>query len=310
MSFYNLSEYVKYGLFLQDIKANNPYDIILFERKFDSDLDFSKFNIKFLNQDNDSFVRQINDCVDKYDNVLLILEESNSYDVLWSIKFKANMTIINLYVGISWFGNKNKLDSNDIGYLLNLWFDVYEPWDSNNFLKILSSDGPKYIRLNNNDLPQNLLYFEEFAIIDQNLLDLKDILPLVNNGYNWFDGTVLVTWSLLANTIQALRISMDHYGNSFDLFCISKLNFELSNELIDSLKKNDLVILVIDQSYPNWFQDFIKSKFKEWGYQSTRIKFIYPEYEKLNTILEEYKLEQVWLDWLAIANNIHNIVKS
>ncbi len=310
MSFYNLSEYVKYGLFLQDIKDNNPYDIILFERKFDSDLDFSKFNIKFLNQDNDSFVRQINDCVDKYDKVLLVLQESNSYDVLWSIKFKSNLTIINLYVGISWFGNKNKLDSNDIWYLLTLGLDVYEPWDSNNFIKILSGDNPKYIRLSNNDLPQNLLYFEEFAIIDQNLLDLKEILPLVNNGYNWFDGIVLVSWSLLASAIQALRISMDHYGNSFDLFCISKLNLELSDELVASLKKNDLIIFIVDQSYPNGFQDIVKSKFKEWGYQSTRIKFIYPEYQKLNTILEEYKLEQVWLDWLAIANNIHNIVKS
>ena len=223
-------------MFLQDIKDNNPYDVILFERKFDSDLDFSKFNIKFLDQDNDSFTRQVNDCIDKYSKVLLILEESNTYDVLWSIKSKSNLTIINLYVGISWFGNKNKLESNDIWYLLSLWLDVYDPWDSDNFIKILSGDNPKYIRLSNNDLPQNLLYFEEFAIIDQNLLDLKDILPLINNGYNWFDGIVLVSWSLLASTIQALRISMDHYGNSFDLFCISKLNLELSDELIASLK--------------------------------------------------------------------------
>jgi hypothetical protein len=51
MSFYNLSHYVKYGLFLQDLKDNNPYDAIVFERKFYSDLDFSRLNIKFLDQD-------------------------------------------------------------------------------------------------------------------------------------------------------------------------------------------------------------------------------------------------------------------
>ena len=82
MSFYNLSSYVKYGLFLQDIRDNNPYDLIVFERKFHSDLDILKFNIKFLDQDSDSFSKQLNTYLDSYSNVLLILDESNSYDVL------------------------------------------------------------------------------------------------------------------------------------------------------------------------------------------------------------------------------------
>jgi hypothetical protein len=82
MSFYNLSSYVKYGLFLQDIRDNNPYDVIVFERKFQSDLDISKFNIKFLDQDTDSFSKQINNYLDNYSDVLLVLDESNSYDAL------------------------------------------------------------------------------------------------------------------------------------------------------------------------------------------------------------------------------------
>jgi hypothetical protein len=82
MSFYNLSSYVKYGLFLQDIRDNNPYDLIVFERKFQSDLDIFKLNIKFLDQDSDSFSKQINTYLDDYSNILLILDESNSYDAL------------------------------------------------------------------------------------------------------------------------------------------------------------------------------------------------------------------------------------
>lgn len=310
MSFYNLSSYVKYGLFLQDIKDNNPYDIIIFERKFESDLDIVKFNIKFLDQDSDSFSQQINTCLDKYSNVLLILDESNSYDTITSLQLKQNLTIINLHVGVSWLGNKSKLDWNDISHLFELWFDVYEPRDMNNFIKILSAQWNKYLRLNNNDLPQNLMYFEDFAIIDQKILESKDILSLVNNWFSWFDGVVLVSWSLLANAIQALRISSENNWSSFDLFCMSNLNIELKWDLLDSLQKYWLLIIIIDQSYPNWYQDFIKSKFKDKWYEAIRVKFIYPEYDKLNTVMEEYKFEQVWLDGLSIANKIQNIIKS
>ncbi len=310
MSFYNLSSYVKYGLFLQDIRDNNPYDVIVFERKFQSDLDISKFNIKFLDQDTDSFSKQINNYLDNYSDVLLVLDESNSYDALWWLQLKWNLTIINLHVGISWLGNKNKLDWNDISYLLNLWFEVYEPRDMNNFVKILLTQWNKYLRLNNNDLPQNLMYFKDFAIIDQKVLESKNMLSLVNNGFSGFDWAVLVSWSLLENAIQALRISSENNWYSFDLFCMSNLDVNLENDLVESLKKHWFLIIIVDQSYPNWYQDYIRLKFKEKWYESIRIKFIYPEYDKLNTVMEEYKFEQVWLDWLSLANKIQNIMKS
>jgi len=67
---------------MQDMIDDNPYDLILFERKFESDLDFLKFNIKFLDQDNDNFSKQINHYINNYSNVLLVLDESNSHDVL------------------------------------------------------------------------------------------------------------------------------------------------------------------------------------------------------------------------------------
>jgi hypothetical protein len=54
----------------------------------------------------------------------------------------------------------------------------------NNFSKILIEKGNKYIRLNNNDLPQNLVYFEDFAVIDQNILDARDIISFVNMGFS------------------------------------------------------------------------------------------------------------------------------
>jgi hypothetical protein len=248
--------------------------------------------------------------LDDYSNILLILDESNSYDALWWLQIKWNLSIINLHVGISWLWNKNKLDWNDISYLLNLWFNVYEPRDMHNFLKIILSEWNKYLRLNNNDLPQNLMYFEDFAIVDQKIFESKDMLSLVSSWFSWFDGAVLVGWSLLASAIQALRILSENNGQSFDLFCMSNLDFELQNDLIDSLKKHWLLIIIVDQSYPNWYQEYIRSKLKEKWYESIRIKFIYPEYDKLNTVMEEYKFEQVWLDGITIANKINNIMKS
>lgn len=310
MNFYNLSSYVKYGLFMQDMIDDNPYDLILFERKFESDLDFLKFNIKFLDQDNDNFSKQINHYINNYSNVLLVLDESNSHDVLWWLELKWNLTIINLHVGISWLWHKNTLEGNDISYLLGMWFDVYEPWDMNNFLKMLLRDWNKYIRLNDNDLPQNLVYVQDFAIVDQKLLEVKDLLSLVNNWFNGFDWTLLVSGSLLAISIQALRILSDNNWYAFDLFCMNKLDVEMQDDFVDSFSKRGLLIIVVDQSYPNWYQEYIKSKLKKHWYESTRIKFIYPEYDKLNTLMDEYKFEQVWLDWLSVANKIHNIIKS
>ena len=91
---------------------------------------------------------------------------------------------------------------------------------------------------------------------------------------------------------------------------MSNLDIDLQADLVDSFTKRGLLIIVIDQSYPNWYQEYIKLKFKEKWYESTRIKFIYPEYDKLNTLMDEYKFEQVWLDGLALANKIGNIIKS
>jgi hypothetical protein len=106
-----------------------------------------------------------------------------------------------------------------------------------------------------------------------------------------------------------LRISSEHNWYSFDLFCMSNLDIELHDDLLESLKKHWLLIIVVDQSYPNWYQDYVKSKFKSKWYESVRIKFIYPEYDKLNTVMEEYKFEQAWMDGLSIANKIQNIIK-
>ncbi len=262
-----------------------------------------------MDQDTDSFSTQMNSYLNNYSNVLLILDESNSHDALSGLQPKWNLTIINLHVGISWLGNKNKIDWNDISYLLSLWFEVYEPRDMHNFIKILSTEWNKYLRLNDNDLPQNLMYFEDFAIVDQKIFEAKSLLSLVNNWFSWFDWAVLVSWSLLASAIQALRISSEHNWYSFDLFCMSNLDIELHDDLLESLKKHWLLIIVVDQSYPNWYQDYVKSKFKSKWYESVRIKFIYPEYDKLNTVMEEYKFEQAWMDGLSIANKIQNIIK-
>ncbi|MCF7834634.1 hypothetical protein K9M48_01065 [Candidatus Gracilibacteria bacterium] len=310
MGFYNLSSYIKNGLFLQDIRNDNFYKLIIFEKKIDLIPDALSFDVKFLTDSSENFVKQISSYMDQYENVLLILDESYSGEIheLMQIK-KGNISIVNLNTGVAGLGNKSKMDIDDIHNFLSLGFEVYDPRDLQNLLGILSKENNKYIRLNHNNLAQDIMYLEDFAIIDKDLVGSKDILSFVNNGFSGLQGTVISSGGLVLNVLQALQI-LQANGCTLDYFAVSNLDFKIEGELWESVRRNELVVMIFDQIFPSSYSEFLKDKFKKIGMGGVRIKFIYPEYDKLNTVLEDYKFEQAGLDSSALVKKINNIIKS
>lgn len=310
MGFYNLSSYIKNWLFLQDIRNDNFYKLIIFEKKIDLIPDALSFDVKFLTDSSENFVKQISSYMDQYENVLLILDESYSWEIheLMQIK-KWNISIVNLNTWVAWLGNKSKMDIDDIHNFLSLWFEVYDPRDLQNLLWILSKENNKYIRLNHNNLAQDIMYLEDFAIIDKDLVWSKDILSFVNNGFSGLQWTVISSWWLVLNVLQALQI-LQANGCTLDYFAVSNLDFKIEWELWESVRRNELVVMIFDQIFPSSYSEFLKDKFKKIWMGWVRIKFIYPEYDKLNTVLEDYKFEQAWLDSSALVKKINNIIKS
>lgn len=310
MWFYNLSSYVKNWLFLQDIKNNSNYKLVVFENKIDFIPEYLWFDIKFLLDSDENFIKQINGFIKDYDNVLLVLDQSHSWEINDFLQLQNwKISILNLNTWIASIWNKSKIDFDDIYKFLSLWFEVYDPWDLQNLFHVLSKDANKYIRLNHNVLPDNIMYFEDFAIIDKDLLWSKDILSFVNNWFAWLQWTVISLWWLVPNVLQALQILQSN-ACTLDFFAISNLDFEIKWEILDSLSRNELAIFIIDQNFPNLYSDFLKDKLKKVWLDSVRVKFIYPEYDNLNTILDDYKFEEVWFDWVNLAKKINNIVKA
>ena len=95
--------------------------------------------------------------VDITKKTLFILDKlllDNVFDVLWKID---NFAVIDMNFGITWYGKKIWYTKKIVHELLDLWIEIYEPYDLLGFLIELSwNDWKKYFRVTNFDLPENI----------------------------------------------------------------------------------------------------------------------------------------------------------
>lgn len=302
MNIVNLYEYISNWAFLENIRENNPFDVIITDEGCNIESDYAKV-IK-LEDIKESNIQWALAHYTQDNNVLLVLTSLTVDHIYPLLKTpNINLTIINLWVGITGFSSKSYPEINDITPLLNFGYKVYEPADLVGFIKLLTTEGNKYFRVTQFGLPGKI---DDGCECDHKCDDCeKDdtVISFTKTGYEWGDATVLVAGASIAQTMQALKILSQHLFNA-DMFGIADLNFDMNKEIQDSLQKTERLIVVVDQQASTLYEDIIKAKLLDKGLYTVEVDFVYPDYGKLTTIMPEYMPDQAKFDQMGIAEQI------
>ena len=257
MEFVRLVDYIKeWDLFE---KIDWEYEQVV------SDFDFSEFDINFLKIKKISDIKKIDICK----KTLFILDKlllDNIFDVLWKME---NFAVIDMNFWITWYGKKIWHTKKVVRELLDLWIEIYEPYDLLSFLMELCwNDWKKYFRVTNLDLPENISYWEK-----------KSHISLEWFGFDWWNFSLVTTWSMLAEIVRFGNLLKENWLNS-EIIVLNKLH-DFDNSIISNNKNYFFVVDWKSLDYEN----FVKDNF--WS----NLKVIVPKYENISTVLDEYILE-------------------
>lgn len=255
MEFVRLVDYVKEWELFEKIEWE--YEQIVSDYDFDG-IDFVK-------------IKKISDLkkVDLEKKTLFILDKlllDNIFDVLW--KFE-NFAVIDMNFGITWYGKKIWHTKKIVRDLLDLWIEIYEPYDLLSFLiELCWNDWKKYFRVTNLDLPGNISNWERNSHISLEWF-----------WFDWWNLSILTTWAMMSEVVRFGNLLKENWLNS-EIIVLNKLHD------FDNLKiwKNNNYVFIVDWKSLD-YERFVKDKF--WN----NLKVIVPKYENLSTVLDEYILE-------------------
>ncbi len=237
---------------------------------------------------------------EKHPRLLVIIETINSLYLLpWihSLPKEVNVTILQLNAGIASHMSKSKPDMTDIALLYGM-IAVKEVYDMESLMSLLLTPGKQYIRVPNGDTHSSI--FPKPIEIHGGVGDIRD------RGFEGVAGTVIAPGGVLVQTIHALQ-HLDNEGKSYDLFVLSDYDFTIGKELKESIIKTENIIFLLDQNRRTIYESVVKAKLRDSGLVDTETHFVYPNADKINTILPEYLWEQANWDGLGIAEKINSI---
>lgn len=304
MNIINLYEHIRYWHFLLDLQKNNPFDLIVFEEIPEWFIEnHKKLKLNIMRLDNLWYEFWISWTIawlsKQYKNILFILDKLNYIYIIPTIKrlWDSNITVINLWSGISWTLNKWIPELEDIWVLSNFNINIFEPYDLLSLIRTLQLKWNKYIRISYKELPINLF---EWADNYDNYN--KQIVSLTEFGLTGDSGTIIFWWYMINEIIHTINLAQQKWI-FYDWFMINSYDFKISDELRDSLQKTEKLIIILDQINSN-YPSLIKAKlFDNWLFD-TEIITIYPSISGINTNLEEYIFSQAKFDWVWILEKI------
>jgi hypothetical protein len=103
---------------------------------------------------------------------------------------------------------------------------------------------------------------------------------------------------MLPEIVRVAHILNEH-GLFVDVFILNKLNFDLDEKMEALLNHNDDIMFVLDLIESDKYEKWIRSKLSD-----INIKFIYPSYQKLTTVFDEYKNEETLFDAEGLVNRL------
>ncbi len=304
----DIIEYIRQWLILQNLQQESHFDCIFFE-DLDSkiiDQHSSKLNIKTLKDfwfDFSINWKLISE-IDRSKNILVVIDSLNiNYLVPFIKKAKEkniNFCIINLWAGTSSALNKNIIEGDDVSLMLNYDVDINETFDFVTLFNFLNKKNQNYIRIPHKTLTWNMIKDNQIQInINENIISFKEA------GLAWYDWTIITWASIMQDTIQYTSIARQNWKN-FDVFCVLNYNFNFTEDLAQSIKSTEKLIIVIDQIYNENFTNKIKAKLWDMWFIDCKIIVISPSLP-ITTKVKEHFWENIWFDWMWIYEKLSNI---
>lgn len=241
--------------------------------------------------------------IKKSDHILLILWTTDISAFLDDIKIFENLTIIETFAGLSSIWHKSKIRLDHREQIQKSDFELYFPFDQNQFLKILEKEGRNYIITTNQEIPENIYQLpedEEVSFVDKALAEQPENIALINNPES--QTHIIAFGSYFEQRVQLSQLLLQR-EESYHLSVIAKLSQLTKATTQNTIKKAKKLIIIADHLNTSDFSSFLS---KLSGKEETSLQILTPKYEQLTTILPEYQLEQVEFDALALFNRITN----
>jgi len=284
-------------MFIQDLRKEVTdrdvnFDLIV------SDINYTDCPILTINPENKpenvSLINAWKDAINVSKHPLIILNELNInflepiFDILNN---KEYVTIINIHAWLWSYGKKISPETNDLDYVYNLNFNIFEPIDLENMRNIFKQNQKQYIRLLHKEMPDAIFDVDELGIIDASMLENLDSISLKTYGFAGNDWVIFATGSLFATAIQTWEIIQTH-NKQVSIFVLQKLNSNWSDEMIENIKISKKLFILVDHNDSEELRKRVENGMKKYGLNNIELNIICPKYENLTTILNEYQEEQ------------------
>ena len=304
-----LTEYIKSNMFIQDLREEIAdrdvnFDLIV------SDINYTDCPVLTINPENKpenvSLLDARKDAISASKHPLIILNELNLnflepiFDIL---NKKDYITIINIYAWLWSYGKKISPETNDLDYIYNLNFNIFEPIDLENMRNIFKQNQKQYIRLLHKEMPDAIFDVDELGIIDASMLENLDSISLKTYGFAGNSWVIFATGSLFATAIQTWEIIQNH-NKQVSIFVLQKLNADWSEEMINNIKNSKKLFILVDHENTDELTKRIENRMKNYELNDIQLNIICPKYENLTTILNEYQEEQSDFDPERLSQRI------
>ena len=304
-----LTEYIKSNMFIQNLRKEVAdrdvnFDLIV------SDINYTDCPVLTINPENKpenvSLLDARKDAISASKHPLIILNELNLnflepiFDIL---NKKDYITIINIHAWLWSYGKKISPETNDLDYVYNLNFNIFEPIDLENMRNIFKQNQKQYIRLLHKEMPDAIFDVDELGIIDASMLENLDSISLKTYGFAGNSWVIFATGSLFATAIQTWEIIQNH-NKQVSIFVLQKLNADWSEEMINNIKNSKKLFILVDHENTDELTKRIENRMKNYELNDIQLNIICPKYENLTTILNEYQEEQSDFDPERLSQRI------
>lgn len=292
----NLSKLLTHEYFFQLLEQEQiSFDWILSDKKLENVPD----NFVLLDRPFSELVAQKK--IQKSDSILVILNQITASLVLKDLKGFENVALLNAFDGISSIGYKIAPELNIYYPLIKSGFELFFPFDENQFFVALSKPGKRYFSLINQEIADSIYTLwdeEELTFIDKALAEQPMMISLINNldaeHYivmmgNYFEEAVKLSQYLLEKP------------QAYHLILLGQYSLFHSEQFKNQLKKMKKLTIILDQSPDSDLKTLFA---QEMWIAKELITFLTPEYEKIRSVFSEYQLSESAFDAENLSKRI------
>jgi len=298
MQHINLSKYFQSGLFLKNKTIKEKFEVIILENNFVSseNLDSFDWKILFLSDEHKKHTNQTRfrqSLFDQHKKILYIWNQLPCKNIEFGNLIKnQKLCFINLNCGISSLWRKIWIENNDIEYMSKQGFEICEPFDLVNTFYILNSiTKPTYIRINNQEIPANIILWDR-------KISERGVIQFINWWNKNNPVSIIVGWNFL-NTMIETYPKLQAENIKCDILWI--VDYKFGEDFNNILQNSNKTIIFVDQEHPNNLIQIPQNL-------KNKVFFVEPQYSKITTILSEYQFQQSQFDHDWFLKTIKNII--